>query len=200
MDQLLRRRDMGRQGRPADRSIVRTHEDYGIVLDFLPNGHPFEQRRLPIAQLIGIDKFSLLEVVPKKGEFLAQGEKVYIGADKRDKIHHIEGKIGFDRLTNTAKNEIESVISKLVDENSQKFIDFFNKAGPVSTRLHSLELIPGIGKKHMWRLIEEREKGEFKNFDDIKERVALIPDPKKAIIERIIEELQKKDKYSIFTS
>lgn len=188
-------------GRPeGQRPILKIRENYGIILDFLPNGHPFDARRIPIAQLIGIDKFSLLEVVPKKGEFLKPGEKVYVGPEKRERIHHILSKIDYDRLTNTAKAEVLNVITALVDENTSRFIDFFNKAGSVSTRLHSLELIPGIGKKHMWKILEERAKGPFKSFDDIKERVPLLPDPKKAVIERIISELQKKDKYSIFTS
>ena len=75
---------------------------------------------------------------------------------------------------------------------------FFNNAGPISTRMHQMELIPGIGKKHMWEIIETRREKPFESFEDLKERVKLIPDPKKAVIKRILDELDNKDKYKIF--
>ncbi|MBU0962867.1 MAG: DUF655 domain-containing protein, partial [Nanoarchaeota archaeon] len=66
-------------------------------------------------------------------------------------------------------------------------------------RRHQLELLPGMGKKHMQEIIDEREKEPFKSFKDIKERVKLIPDPEKAVIKRIIEELEGQEKINLFT-
>lgn len=178
-------------------------EEYAIVLDFLPHGHPFDTKpshlKQPIAQAIGKNHFILLELVPKKGNFLQPYEEVYTGDGKRDKIHHIQGKINYDRLTQTSKSELDFIIKELVDKNEKKFVEFFNNAGPINTRRHQVELLPGIGKKHMWELIEERKKKEFKDFKDIKKRVKLMPDPEKAVIKRILIELQGKDKYKLFT-
>lgn len=46
-------------------------EEHAIILDFLPNGYPFDKRpihkKTAIAQAIGTSHFSLLELVPKKG-------------------------------------------------------------------------------------------------------------------------------------
>ncbi|GAI52528.1 unnamed protein product, partial [marine sediment metagenome] len=142
----------------------RVKEEYAIVLDFLPNGHPFDTRghmKTPIVQAIGKDHFILLELVPKKGNFLQPHEEVYTGEGKRDKIHHIQGKINYNRLTETSKSELNFIIEELVKKNEKKFIEFFNKAGPINTRRHQIELLPGIGKKHMWELIEERKEKEF---------------------------------------
>jgi len=181
----------------------RAKEENVIVLDFLPNGHPFDPKpshlKVPIAQAIGKEHFILLELVPKKGNFLQPHEEVYTGEGKRDKIHHIQGKIGYDRLTQTSKSELDFVIKELVKKNEKRFVEFFNKAGPINTRRHQVELIPGIGKKHMWELIEERKESEFKSFEDIKERVKLMPDPEKSIIKRILAELKGMDKYKLFT-
>ena len=177
-------------------------EEYAIVLDFLPNGHPFENKsgfKTPIAQALGRDYFVLLEVVPKKGNFLQPHEEVYIGEGKRDKIHHIYGKINYERLTQTAKEELNYIIEELVKKNEQKFIEFFNKAGPINTRRHQLELLPGIGRKHMTEILERRKEAEFKNFQDIKDRVKLMPDPEKTIAKRILTELKGEDRYSLFT-
>ncbi len=174
-------------------------EEHAIVLDFLAHGHALEGRGSPVAQVLGLNHFTLLEVAPKKEVFLRPHDKVYLGHEKRDKIHHIIGKVDLARLTNTAQEELRFVIRKLVEEDEKKFVKFYNYAQAVSTRQHSLELLPGIGKKHMWKIVEEREYEPFKSFEDIKERVELMPDPKEAIVKRIILELENKDKYKFFT-
>ena len=40
--------------------------------------------------------------------------------------------------------------------------------------------------------------GEFENFADIKKRVKLMPDPKQAIVRRIVSELEGKEKHPLF--
>ncbi len=182
---------------------METHkEENAIVLDFLPNGYPFDttpmHRKTAIAQAIGKEHFVLLELVPKKGIFLQPYEEVYIGEGKREKIHHIVGKLAIHKLTETAKSELEFTIKDLVKKNEKRFIDFFNKAQPLSTRMHQLELLPGLGKKHMWEIIEKRDEKLFESFQDIKSRIKLMPDPEKAIIKRIMRELSGKEKHHIF--
>jgi len=177
-------------------------EEEAIVLDFLPNGYPFDTKqrglKTPIVQAIGKNHFTLLELVPKKGIFLQPYEDVYIGEAKRDKIHHINGKIDVSKLTETAKSELEPVIKELVKKNESSFVEFFNKSQPLSTRMHVIELLPGVGKKHMWEIIEERRVEPFKNFADVKKRVKLMPDPVKVISKRIVEELSGKEKHMVF--
>jgi putative nucleotide binding protein len=64
-----------------------------------------------------------------------------------------------------------------------------------------LHLLPGIGKKLMWELLDERQKKPFASFADISTRIKSIPHPEKMIQARILEELQEKDvKYHVFTS
>ena len=175
-------------------------EEHAIVLDYLEHGYPFESgaMKASIAQVLGLEHLSLLELIPKKGIFLQPLEEVYTGEGKRDKIHHIFGKINYDVLTQTAKNELEHVLKELVEKYEPRFIEFFNKAGPINMRRHQMELLPGIGKKHMWELLEQRKEKEFMDFNDIKNRVKLLPDPEKVVIRRIISELKGEDKYRIF--
>jgi putative nucleotide binding protein len=179
-----------------------TKEEFAIVLDFLPHGYPFDprpsHRKSAIVQAIGKTHFTLLELVPKKEVFLQPLQEVYIGEGKRDQIHHIVGKLPMERLTATAKTELEFVVKDLVHKNEQKFVEFLNTARPLTTRMHQLELIPGVGKKHMWEILEVREKQPFKSFNDIKERVKLMPDPEKAIIKRILAELEGNEKHKVF--
>lgn len=181
----------------------RAKEELAIVLDFLPNGYPLDprpsHRKTPIVQAMGKEHFVLLELVPKKEiASLQPGEDVYIGEGKRDKIHHILGKLPMSKLTATAKAELEFLIKDIILKHEARFVEFFNKAQPLSTRMHQLELLPGLGKKHMWEILEAREQKPFESLKDIKDRVKLMPDPEKAIIRRIMQELQGEEKHRIF--
>ena len=177
-------------------------EENAIVLDFLPHGYPFDKRpshkKSPIVQALGKKRFVLLELVPKKDIFLQPYEEVYIGEGKRDKIHHIVGKLPLDKLTATAKTELEFVIKDLVKKNEKQFVDFFNTAQPLTTRMHQLELLPGLGKKHMWEILEKRQEKTFESFDDLKKRIKLMPDPEKIVIKRVLAEITGKEKHSLF--
>ncbi|MBI2449009.1 DUF655 domain-containing protein [Candidatus Pacearchaeota archaeon] len=173
-------------------------EEHAIILDFLPYGYPLEGKRVPIAQAIGINNFILLQLVPRKETVLEIKERVYIGEGKRDKIYYILGRLPREKLTETAKNQLREFIDNTVDENEQKFVEFFNTCQPINTRLHQLELLPGMGKKHTREIIEEKKNGEFKSFEDMKKRLPHLPDPKTAIKKRIYEELTELQRHNLF--
>ncbi len=181
--------------------MQKKYEDFGIVLDFLPHGSPSDPRpihlREPVAQVLGENFFTLLEVVPAKDVTLHSQEKISLGKETRDKVERIRQRIGYEDLTATAKNELPHAIGKAIEENENRFVEFFNKAGPLTTRLHQLELLPGVGKKLMWVILQEREKGPFKSLADIGERVKGL-DAKGSLIKRILLEIQGKDVYFLF--
>ena len=173
-------------------------EDYAIVLDYLPNGYPLGGKMMPIAQAIGEKTLALLELIPRRGVSLEVKEKVYIGPEKRDKIYYIAGRLQYSKITETAKIQLREFIDKLVAEQEKKFIDFFNSAQAINTRLHRIELLPGFGKKHTKEILLEREKKPFESFEEMKSRVSNLPDPKKAIEKRIVEELLEKQRFNLF--
>src|SRR3989344_1649503 len=117
-------------------------EEVAIVLDFLPNGYPFDtrpmHRKTAIVQALGKEHFLLLELVPKKGIFLQPYDEVYMGEGKRDKIHHIIGKIPAEKLTQTAQTELNAIVKKLIEKDKKKFFEFFNKSQPINTRRHQI--------------------------------------------------------------
>jgi putative nucleotide binding protein len=174
-------------------------EEYAIVLDFLPYGKSTDARREPVAQAVGELHFTLLEVVPKPTSPLAVGERIYIGKGERERIDHIKGRISFSELTGGAKSELEPAIRKVIDSREADFVRFFNKSGPITIRLHQLELLPGVGKKHMLDIMKERERKQFESLKEVSERVKLLPDPRKLLTERILEELKGGSKYYIMT-
>ncbi|HKL23306.1 MAG TPA: DUF655 domain-containing protein [Candidatus Nanoarchaeia archaeon] len=176
-----------------------TKEDYATILEYLPNGYPLERKMMPIAQAIGKNNFTLLELVPRRGVSLDIGEEVYIGEGKREKVYYILGRLKREKLTEAAKNQLQEIIKDIVKEQEEKFVKFFNESLAINKRLHQIELLPGLGKKHMQEILKQREEEPFDSFLDMKKRVTNLPDPEKAIEKRIFQELTNMERYNLFT-
>ena len=174
-------------------------EEHVIVLDYLPYGYPLEGKMMPIAQAMGLQHFTLLEVVPRRGVKLEPKEEVYIGEGKRDKVYYILGRLKSDKMTETSKRTLHEHIEKQTKDDERKFIDFFNSAQAINTRLHQFELLPGFGKKHTLAIIEARKKKPFISFDDLKKRISNLPDPRGAVIKRLISEISGLERYRLFS-
>lgn len=173
-------------------------EEFAIVLDYLPYGYPLEGRTMPVAQAIGKKNLILLQLVPRRGVSLQPKEEVYIGEGKRDKIYYILGRLPREKLTETAKSQLDEFINEVVNQREKEFVEFFNDAEAINTRVHQLELLPGFGKKHVHEILKAREEKSFESFEDIKNRVSGLPNPKNAIKKRIIEELLNLERHSLF--
>ncbi len=174
-------------------------DEHAIVLDFLKHGKAGGKNDR-LVQAIGKENFNLLELVAREGKHLKSGDEVYIGEGEREDVEFIKGRITIEELTGNASRELDYILEDLIEENDEKFVKFFNKAGPISTRQHSLELLPNVGKKHMWKIIEKRDIEEFSDLEDLKEKVSLLPDPKKLIKKRLKKELKGGCKRYIFTA
>lgn len=180
-------------------------EDYAYIMDYLPQGLADERRfkREPIAYGLGTNQFKLLELSPKPDVTLQVGEKVYIGKDteKRKKILHVKRRVGYNDLTNAAHSELPFILIEVIKSDPIRFLKVYNDAQAITTRLHMLELIPGLGKKTMWAIIEERKKGRFTDFQELENRVGTLHHPEKLLAKRIELELSDDhQKYHIFVS
>jgi len=152
---------------------------------------------------IGVIEFKLFELTPKPDAVITIGDKVYIGKESnlRDQIMHVKRRVGFEELTAAAQAELPFILQDIVNSEEERFIKFFNEAQAITTRFHMLELIPGLGKKTMWAIIEERKKGPFLNYADLAKRVTTVKQPQKLIAKRIEDELSDPNqKYRIFVS
>lgn len=173
-------------------------EENAVILDFLPYGYPMEKKMMPTAQAIGDKNFTLLQLVPRRGIKLEIGEKVYIGEGKRDKVYYILGKLPENKITETTKQQLDEFVKKIVESDEKPFVDFFNEAKAINTRLHQFELLPGFGKKHTEAILKEREKKPFESLADLKKRVSNLPDPKKVIEKKFADEIMGKERYNLF--
>jgi putative nucleotide binding protein len=179
-------------------------EEVARVLDYLPYGHVTDSRsyqKHPLVQAVGEANFVLMEMTPKEGVVPEVGTRIYIGAGEREIIDHVNRRIGYEDLSNRARAELPFVAQQIVLSKAEKYIRFFNEAGPITTRMHALELLPGIGKKLMWAILNERKKGPFKSFKELTDRVKGLHYPERLIAKRLEDELMDdKIKYRIFTA
>ena len=181
--------------------IDKRYEEYAYVLDYLLHGRPGTHpgyRAGALVQIVGEQYFTFLEAIARDGIALKTSDRVYVGKDSRKKITYIIGRINYDDLTSNAKMELSGTVETIVINREKWFVNFFNTAQPVTPRMHSLELIPGIGKKYMWQIIDERERRPFQNLEDLQNR-AKMPTPSKLITRRILEEVAGESKYRLFT-
>ena len=185
----------------SEQRVPKKFEDRAYVLDFLPHGklRATSFRAEPIVQIVGESFYTLLEATTKDSVSIMPHDRVYIGKDlPRENINHVIGRITYNDLTTGAKSELPLVLEEIVKTQEKRFVEFFNNAQGITPRMHSLELIPGIGKKYTWSILRVREQKPFTSFQDIKERTE-VPDLVKLIVKRIMEELSEVPKYRIFT-
>lgn len=186
-----------------DEYIQRRHvyEEYAYILDYLPHGRTSERSRhlaVPTVQIMGEQHFTLLEAELKVGATVVVHERIYIGRERREKVDRIISRISYEQLTASAKAELVPLVEALVKTHEKRFVDFFNNSQPVTPRMHSLELLPGIGKKSMWTIVNLREKNPFTAYKDIQDRTGLTDIPR-ILSKRVMEELSAESKYRLFT-
>ncbi len=150
-----------------------------------------------VVQGVGETHFTLLDMIPNRGQKVHPQERVSIEKEARGKIDHVRRRIFYEDLAPESEEELPLVIEIIVTKHERKFVEFFNEAQPITTRMHSLQLLPGIGQTLMWAILEERKREPFKSFEDIAERTKL-QNPKKVVRERIISELKEDVKRWLF--
>ena len=182
--------------------VVTPMEEYAYILDFLPSGRPDDPKaRGPLAYALGAEHFVLFELVPRAGASLLVGDKVYIGkeTDKRTHIDRVRRRVHYDDMTHNAQSEMTYIIEDIVRNDEEKYLHIYNEGGPISTRMHVLELLPGLGKKLMTAILDERKKGPFTSFADLDERVKPLHQPDKLVAHRIETEIKDEhQKYHLY--
>jgi putative nucleotide binding protein len=175
--------------------------DRAVVLDHLPHGRPGDDRpqyqKPPLAYALAVSDLQLVELTLAEETDVSIGDTVPL--DQEAGVVQRIREIDYDDLSQGARNELEYAVEELVSTQEDRFVDFYNKAQPITLRLHQLNLLPGIGKKLRNNVLDARKRGPFEDFDDLTDRVSGLHHPKEKLIERILEELREEDlKYKTF--
>jgi putative nucleotide binding protein len=168
-------------------------ENFAYILDYLPNGRSTEHGffREPVALAVGENELKLLEILPRPGVPLTLGARIPLLPEggQPPPIDHVRRRLGYEELSSTAKTELPGALERIVLSDEKRFLRFVNESPAVSRRFHLLELLPGIGKKTMLALVEERRRAPFTSFSELGERMHLTH-PERLIVSRIEQELQ----------
>lgn len=175
-----------------------SREENAVVLDYLSHGYHDDNDPTPLVQVVGKTGYKLLELIPQEDTSFELQDDVYIGRGERPKIKHVKRKLEYEDLTSAAKGELEHTVKHIVDDREDEYVDFFNNAQPISTRSHVLQMLPGVGKKHLQSILDERHVEDFDSYEDITDRVPALNNPVKILTKRIIAEIKGEEKRNLF--
>ncbi|MCI4364041.1 MAG: DUF655 domain-containing protein [Thermoplasmata archaeon] len=179
-------------------------ETYAHILDYLPNGRATEHgfHREPVALAVGEHELKLLELIPRPGVALTPGSRIPLVPlnGVAPPIDHVRRRLGYPELSTSARTLLPEALERIVRSDPARFLRLFNEAPAVSRRFNLLELLPGIGKKTMLAIVEERRKGAFDSFEALEARMH-ITRPERRVVARIEQEMEgPPDKYRLFVA
>ncbi len=125
-------------------------------------------------------------------DLMIPSQRLYIGTDaaQRDEVIGILGMARRDRMSNMAKMDMPLVVQMFVEEHAQYFVDeFYNKAGPISLKVHGFELLPDVGKKKAAQMVSARNSvGVFASLEEL--NTACNIDAAELLTRRFVQELE----------
>jgi len=182
----------------TDESVQRA-----VILDYLPHGRSDDDRpqyrRSAVGYALDTEDFHVYEFALADDADLSIGDEIVVEPlAEADAVEHVRT-VDLEELPSGAASELEYVIDDLLEEETDRFVRVYNEAGPITLRLHQLDLLPGIGDKLRDAILDERKREPFEDFEDVADRIDGLHDPADVIRERIFEELRGEDlKYRLF--
>ncbi|MGB2175647.1 MAG: DUF655 domain-containing protein [Candidatus Poseidoniaceae archaeon] len=106
---------------------------------------------------------------------LMPSTRIYVRPDGKESPQgSILGGARMDKMSNSAKIDFPLIIQLFVEEHGKHFVDaFFNKAGNLSRKQHSFELLAGIGNKKALQMVELRGSSGFASMAELNEKCGI---------------------------
>ena len=98
----------------------------------------------------------------------------------------------FDKMSNMARQDMPSLVQMFVEEHGQYFVDeFYNKAGPMSLKQHSYELLPDVGPVKARNMVKARDGvGVFASMDELNAQCSI--NGAELLARRFVQEIEDK--------
>lgn len=176
------RREQTRRPRPEALKGV----DWGRVLE--------HDAKTGVAVAMAEDSLAFCRFKVKGSATLTINQRVYIGTDttSRDVVGDILGMAHLDKMSNMARQSVPTLVQLYVEEHAQYFVDeFYNKAGPMSLKQHSYELLPDVGPVKARNMVKARDQvGVFASMDELN-ALAKVKGAE-LLAQRFVEEIEDK--------
>ncbi len=119
-----------------NKSTIRKYEEYAYVLDFNPIGKSstISKRDGIIITAIGENNFRLLELLGIPNSTFDVGERIYIGKKGRTKVLSVLGKLEYNKIPTSAKQELPHIFQKIIERTNSKIVNWINKGKPLTPK------------------------------------------------------------------
>ena len=179
-------RGQGRQNQPRPEPKELKDESWARLLEHDVKGG--------VATVMAEKSLMFCRLKMKATELIPINQRIYIGKDrsKRTEVLGILGMAHLDKMSNMARQDMPSLVQMFVEEHGQYFVDeFYNKAGPMSLKQHSYELLPDVGPVKARNMVKARDQvGVFASMDELN-ALAKIKGAE-LLAQRFVEEMEDK--------
>ena len=80
----------------------------------------------------------------------------------------IVGMLRYRDLSGSVQSDLSSVINEIILANPDVFLVFYNRGGPINRKMHTFQLLPGIGPSTAQEMVRKRGSG-WKDFSSVSE-------------------------------
>ena len=179
-------RGQGRRDQPRPEPEALKNESWARVLEHDVKGG--------VATVMAEKTLVFCRVKVKGSDVMTVNQRIYIGKDrsKREAISAIIGMAHLDKMSNMAKADLPALVQMFVEEHGQYFVDeFYNKAGPMSLKQHSYELLPDVGPVKARNMVKARDQvGVFASMDELNSLAKI--KGAELLAQRFVEEMEDK--------
>ncbi len=116
-----------------------------------------------------------------------QGARLEIGAAGVT----ILGALRHRDLSPRGVSQLRESITDVINENPEIYLGFYNRAGPVSLKMHAFQLLPGIGQSTAQQMVRSRGSVGWDSLDAVS--AACDIDAAASLAARLTEEMQDPD-------
>jgi len=114
------------------------------------------------------------------------GDRVSIDSSS-ELISEIIGLTRISSLSPSVLSELPEIIASILRDAPERCLGFYNRAGPLSLKMHSYELLPGIGSKKAQEMVEARGRTGWTEISALDEACNI--DSANLLANRLIEEM-----------
>ncbi|MDP6195236.1 MAG: DUF655 domain-containing protein [Candidatus Poseidonia sp.] len=179
-------RGQGRRDQPRPEPEALKTETYARILE--------HDAGTGIATAMAEKSLVFCRLKVKGSDVMTVNQRIYIGKDasKRTDVAAIIGMAHLDKMSNMARQDLPSLVQLFIEEHAQYFVDeFYNKAGPMSLKQHSYELLPDVGPVKARNMVKARDQvGVFASMDELN-ALAKIKGAE-LLAQRFVEEIEDK--------
>lgn len=105
-----------------------------------------------------------------------------------ESVNSILGPVRHRDLSPRSHSQLSDSITAIIKENPEVYLGFYNRAGPVSLKMHAFQLLPGIGQSTAQQMVKARGREGWTDLDAVSADCDI--DAAAALAGRLAEEMQ----------